>query len=369
MTMSYLKKLSVEDALNTLAEELEKAIKPVVQGERLGADSLLELDGLAALCRMYAVDAAHGELAVAGKPGAVCEVAGALYLEAEAIEAYLEESMMDSYPDGTDYMFDLVTMADVQTALDDLQEALQKAGLLEDEDTLYCMAGTDGDEVELDDGMRMIHIDGSDEELCELVSKVESAMIAACLLEEGESLVFAGGPDNEDDENDSEPKDELGAPQEAMKNLVEAILEAGLLEKGESLCVSVVDGDIEPEIGEGQRLICYDSKIKFYVDALKATMVGVELMKEDQELVLLAGTGFDVDEDEENLDVEVLSMAELDDDDAERVKIMSDLLFQTGALGEDQGIQIIRMAQASRSGKPFITMSVGNGTVLSVVPD
>lgn len=77
MTMAYLKKLSVEDALSMLAEKLEKAIKPVVQGERLGADDLLELDGLVALCRMYAVDAAHGELAVAGKPGAVCEVAGA----------------------------------------------------------------------------------------------------------------------------------------------------------------------------------------------------------------------------------------------------------------------------------------------------
>lgn len=277
--------------------------------------------------------------------------------------------MMDAYPDGTDYMFDLVAMTDVQTALDDLQEALQKAGLLEDEDVLYCMAGTDGNEAELDEGMRMIHIDGSNEELCELVSKVKSAMVAACLLEEGESLVFAGGPDNEGDENDSEPKDELGAPQEAMKNLVEAILETGLLENGESLCVSVVDGDAEPEIGEGQRLICYDSQIEFYVDALKASMVDAELMKKDQELVLLAGTGFDEDEDEENLDVEILSMAELDDDDAERVKAMSDLLFQAGSLEEDQDIQIIRIDQASRSGKPFITMSMGNGTVLSVVPD
>lgn len=277
--------------------------------------------------------------------------------------------MMDAYPDGTDYMFDLVAMTDVQTALDDLQEALQKAGLLEDEDVLYCMAGTDGNEAELDEGMRMIHIDGSNEELCELVSKVKSAMVAACLLEEGESLVFAGGPDNEGDENGSEPKDELGAPQEAMKNLVEAILETGLLENGESLCVSVVDGDAEPEIGEGQRLICYDSQIEFYVDALKASMVDAELMKKDQELVLLAGTGFDEDEDEENLDVEILSMAELDDDDAERVKAMSDLLFQAGSLEEDQDIQIIRIDQASRSGKPFITMSMGNGTVLSVVPD
>ena len=277
--------------------------------------------------------------------------------------------MMDAYPDGTDYMFDLVAMTDVQTALDDLQEALQKAGLLEDEDVLYCMAGTDGNEAELDEGMRMIHIDGSSEELCELVSKVKSAMVAACLLEEGESLVFAGGPDNEGDENGSEPKDELGAPQEAMKNLVEAILETGLLENGESLCVSVVDGDAKPEIGEGQRLICYDSQIEFYVDALKASMVDAELMKKDQELVLLAGTGFDEDEDEENLDVEILSMAELDDDDAERVKAMSDLLFQAGSLEEDQDIQIIRIDQASRSGKPFITMSMGNGTVLSVVPD
>ena len=369
MTMSYLKKLSVEDALNTLSEELEKAVKPVVQGERLGADSLLELDGLAALCRMYAVDAAHGELAVAGKPGAVCEVAGALYLEAEAIEAYLEESTMEAYPDGTDYMFDLVTMADVQTALDDLQEALQKAGLLEDGEVLYCMIGEDGDEVELDEGLRPILIDDSDEELDELVSNVEGAMAVAGMLEDDESLVLAAGLDDEEDEDDSEAEDELDAPQEAMKNLVEAIVEAGLLEKGESLCVSVVDGDAEPEIGEGQRLICYDSKIEFYVDALKATMVGVELMKKDQELVLLAGTGFDKDEGEEALDVEILSMAELDDDDAERAKIMSDLLFRAGGLGEDQGIQIIRMAQASRSGKPFITMSVGNGTVLSVVPD
>lgn len=41
------------------------------------------------------------------------------------------------------------------------------------------------------------------------------------------------------DENDSEPKDELGAPQEARKNLVEAILEAVCWRRA-SLCACLL---------------------------------------------------------------------------------------------------------------------------------
>ena len=52
MTMQYLKKLPMEDALKILDDKLNDAMKNIERETQLGSDALLELDGLAALCRV-----------------------------------------------------------------------------------------------------------------------------------------------------------------------------------------------------------------------------------------------------------------------------------------------------------------------------
>ena len=108
MTMQYLKKLPMEDALKILDDKLNDAMKNIERETQLGSDALLELDGLAALCRTYALYAAQKELDALDETGPICGSAGALYMAAEAIEDYLDDSMYEAYPEACEYMMELM---------------------------------------------------------------------------------------------------------------------------------------------------------------------------------------------------------------------------------------------------------------------
>ena len=395
MTMSYLKKLSVEDALTMLTEKLNDALKPVERGDNLSLDAQLELDGLAALCRTYALDAAQGELTAAGEPGSICDTAAGLFILAETVKEYLDECMVDTYPDAAALMDDVMDDWAVETALNELDDAVRAAGLLEDGEDLYCMAIGEDDEIpELEDDPRVIPVDMNDETLVECLEDAEDALAEAGQMDIDEILLLVAGPAQEEGENTIhlltwDDDEEFGDDQEdwgdsdeaqddgqvgmedvkdAMDDLTRAIQEAGLLEKGEDLCVSVVDAGTEPDIGEGQRLICYDAEIGEHVEALKEVLVEAGLAKEDQEIVLLAGIGFDdKDHDEDGPGIELVDMADLKDEEAEAVKTMADLLVAAGMMHPDQDICIAKVGVPA-DGRPYASLYIGDDTILTVTP-
>lgn len=395
MTMSYLKKLSVEDALTMLAEKLNDALKPVERGDNLSLDAQLELDGLATLCRTYALDAAQGELTAAGEAGSICDTAAGLFILAESVKENLDERMVDAYSDATALMNNVMDDWAAEAALNELDDAVRAAGLLGDGEDLYCMAIGENDEIpELEDDQRVIPVSMDDETLVECLEDAEDALVEAGQMDTDEILLLIAGPAQkageniihlltwEDDEEVGDDQEDWDKPDEAqddgqvgmedvqnaMYDLTRAIREAGLLEEGEDLCISVVDAGTEPDIEEGQRLICYDAEIGEHVEILKEVLVEAGLVKEDQEIVLLAGTGFDNEgEDEDGPGIELVDMADLEDGEAEAVKNMADLLVAAGMMHPDQDICIAKVGVPA-DGRPYASLYIGDDTILTVTP-
>lgn len=305
MTMSYLKKLSVEDALTMLAEKLNDALKPVERGDNLSLDAQLELDGLATLCRTYALDAAQGELTAAGEPGSICDTAAGLFILAESVKEHLDERMVDAYSDAIALMNNVMDDWAAEAALNELDDAVRAAGLLGDGEDLYCMAIGENDEIpELEDDQRVIPVSMDDETLVECLEDAEDALVEAGQMDTDEILLLIAGP-----------------AQEAGENIIH-----------------LLTWEDDEEFGD------------------------------DQEIVLLAGTGFDDEgEDEDGPGIELVDMADLEDGEAEAVKNMADLLVAAGMMHPDQDICIAKVGVPA-DGRPYASLYIGDDTILTVTP-
>lgn len=390
MTMQYLKKLPMEDALKMLSEKLEDALKIMEHSGKPAPDALLELDGLAALCRIYALHAAQKEISEIDGAGPICDIAGSLYLAAEEIEEYLDDSMDDVYPDACEYMEDLVCQEEVKQALGMLEEALRENGCLEDDEGLHITIRDEGDDPALNSDQRMILLDDDDIELNFLVENAEMALSAAGILEDDQVMYIAAGPVDEDEDGpglmgwdegdeswdggDEEDDDgiiqTLNAMQVGLDSLAEEIHKAGLLEEGENLQLSILNPGEDIEISEGQRLICYDDKVGDRVEALKAILVDAGMIKDNCEIALLAGPRVEVEDyDEDDPEIELVDMADLEDGEAEAVKTMADMLVSAGMMNPDHDICIAKVSvPSSRDGRPYASLYIGDDTVLTVTP-
>ena len=392
MTMSYLKKLAAEDAIKILADKLSDASKTMERIAQLGPEALLELDWLAALCRTYALDAAQEEITALGDTGPICELAGGLYLGAEAIEEFLDGCMEDEYPEAGSYMAGVLAGWDaeqalcdldcalrearlledapeeVKEAMDNLVAALQEAGLLEDGEDLHAYVVYDDEEPEIDAGERPI---AYDEQVVEAVLAAKAALVDAGLMEEGQGLILTAGEADEDDDEDADDIIQaLKAVQAGLGSLGEALYEAGLLEEGENLQLTILSPGEDLEIDESQRLVCCDDKMEDHAEALKDILVDAGLVTSDCEVALLAGPG-DGCEDcgEDGPEIELVDMADLEDEEAEAVKTMAGLLVAAGMMDPDQDICIAKVGVPPvEDGRPYASLYVGDDTALIVTP-
>lgn len=393
MTMQYLKKLPMEDALKILDDKLNDAMKNIEREAQLGPDALLELDGLAALCRTYALYAAQKELDALDETGPICGIAGALYAAAEAIEDYLDDSMDETYPEACEYMMELMQEQDAKRALAELELALRASGKLQDDEALFIDIKDEDEEPELAEDQHLILLDDDDEELICLVDIAADALIAAGLMDDDQDMYIAAGPadEGEDDEDglglmswdegdeawdgdDEEDTDgiiqTLDAVQAGLDSLAEEVREAGLMEEGENLQLTILSPGEDLEIDEDQRLICYDDKVGDRVEALKDILVDAGMIEGDCEIALLAGPGGGCEDcDEDGPEIELLDMADLEDGEAEAVKAMADLLVAAGMMGPDQDICIAKVGVTpAEDGRPYASLYIGDDTTLMVTP-
>ena len=393
MTMQYLKKLPMEDALKILSDKLDDALKNIERETLLGPDALLELDGLAALCRTYALYAAQKELDALDEAGPICGIAGALYTAAEAIEDYLDDSMDETCHEACEYMMELMEQEDARRTLAELEMALREDGKLQDDEALFIVIKDEDEEPELTDGRHLILLDDNDEELICLADIAEEALIAAGIMNDDQDMYIVAGPADEDEDDEDDPgitgwdegdeswdgDDEedtdgilqaLDTMQAGLDSLAEEIHEAGLLEEGENLQLTILSPGEDLEIDEGQRLICYDDKVGDRVEALKDILVEAGLIKGDCEIALLAGPGGGCeDRDEDGPEIELLDMADLENGEAEAVKAMADMLVAAGMMGPDQDICIAKVgATPAEGGRPYASLYIGHDTTLMVTP-
>ena len=118
--------------------------------------------------------------------------------------------------------------------------------------------------------------------------------------------------DGDDEEDDDGILQALDAVQAGLDSLAEEIHEAGLLEEGENLQLTILSPGEDLEIDEGQRLICYDEKVGDRVETLKDILVEAGLIKGDCEIALLAGPGCGCEDcDEDGPETELVDMADL----------------------------------------------------------
>lgn len=393
MTMQYLKKLPMEDALKILDDKLNDAMKNIERETQLGSDALLELDGLAALCRTYALYAAQKELDALNETGPICGIAGALYMAAEAIEDYLDDSMDEAYPEACEYMMELMEQEDAKRTLVELEMALRESGKLQDDEALFIVIKDEDGEPELTDDRHLILLDDDDEELICLVDIAADALIAAGIMDDDQDMYIVAGPagEGEDDENDPgltdwdegdeawDGNDEddndgiiqaLDAVQAGLDSLAEEVHEAGLLEEGENLQLTILSPGEDIEVDEGQRLICYDDKVGDRVEILKNILVDAGLIKGDCEIALLVGPGVGCEDcDEDAAEIELMDMADLEDKEAEAVKTMADMLVAAGMMDPDQDICIAKVSVPStKDGRPYASLYIGDDTILTVTP-
>lgn len=394
MTMQYLKKLPMEDALKILSDKLDDALKNIERETLLGPDALLELDGLAALCRTYALYAAQKELDALDEAGPICGIAGALHTAAEAIEDYLDDSMDETYPDACEYMVELMEREDAKRTLVELEMALREDGKLQDNEALFIVIKDEDEEPELTEDRRLILLDENDDnELICLADIAEEALIAAGIMNDDQDMYIVAGPADEDEDDEDDPgitgwdegdeswdgDDEedtdgilqaLDAVQAGLDSLAEEIHEAGLLEEGENLQLTILSPGEDLEIDEGQRLICYDEKVGDRVEALKDILVEAGLIKGDCEIALLAGPGCGCEDcDEDEPEIELLDMADLEDGEAEAVKAMADMLVAAGMMHPDQDICIAKVGVTpAEDGRPYASLYIGDDTTLMVTP-
>lgn len=329
MTMQYLKKLPMEDALKILDDKLNDAMKNIERETQLGSDALLELDGLAALCRTYALYAAQKELDALNETGPICGIAGALYMAAEAIEDYLDDSMDEAYPEACEYMMELMEQEDAKRTLVELEMALRESGKLQDDEALFIVIKDEDGEPELTDDRHLILLDDDDEKLICLVDIAADALIAAGIMDDDQDMYIVAGPAGEGEDDENGP--------------------------------GLTDWDEGDEAWDGNDEDDDDGIIQ----ALDAVQAGL-----DCEIALLVGPGVGCEDcDEDATEIELMDMADLEDKEAEAVKTMADMLVAAGMMDPDQDICIAKVSVPStKDGRPYASLYIGDDTILTVTP-
>lgn len=201
------------------------------------------------------------------------------------------------------------------------------------------------------------------------------------------------GSDNEYECEEDVPSELTDSEQEALDALSRQVEQAGLLNEGEELYISVMDMTTDVDLPDGQRLLHYDDKVAACLDVVKKRLVNAGHMGDTMFLVLSAGpseseancegcdgcngeacvgwnecdgcSGHCADDDA----FEMVDLTDLEPPIAKVAKSLMDVLNEAGLLGDDKEASIGYMdtGSAEEDGPAIATFFGRDGKALMIL--
>lgn len=266
MTFSDWKSMDTTAAMELLSAKLRKAsdtLHPkLLQGEVPDVDTLLEWASLAALSKAFALSVLQAEVEETGGTGRLRPTGHAalqLYEDADWLQAPAYGCIDGTFPAASDLVDSFFKEVDglpqeAEDAMDELLEVVQEDGLLDIGEALHIFVSEAGD-VELGEGCRPL---ARTDKVALYAEVAKDALVRAGMMGDGDVLVLATGPSDED-ERDGCPIELTGLSEEEARLVAEVagpLFEAGLLggtgelaitredgcEGGPGVCISMGDG-------------------------------------------------------------------------------------------------------------------------------